>query len=94
MFGRVKWFDETKGFGYLISEKVEGEIYAHFTEIQGIGFQTLKGDRKCNLNFARMRKAQKPVISQFFESSFVDLIILALGRLADSKKCASNAYRR
>jgi CspA family cold shock protein len=29
--GRVKWFDSTRGFGFLISEQVEGDVLLHFS---------------------------------------------------------------
>jgi len=32
--GRVKWFDATRGFGFLVSEQVEGDILIHFSVLR------------------------------------------------------------
>ncbi len=38
--GTVKWFNETKGFGF-ISQEGGPDVFAHFSEIKGSGFKTL-----------------------------------------------------
>src|SRR5438105_9131370 len=35
--GRVKWFDATRGFGFLISDDVEGDILLHFSVLREHG---------------------------------------------------------
>lgn len=43
--GTVKWFNESKGFGFI--EQEEGkDIFVHYSAIQGNGFKTLnEGDK-------------------------------------------------
>jgi CspA family cold shock protein len=45
MEGRVKWFNEKKGYGFI--EKDDGgDVFVHFTGIVGDGFRTLtEGER-------------------------------------------------
>jgi CspA family cold shock protein len=40
--GTVKWFDSKKGFGFLTKEGTEGDIFVHYTSIEGEGFRSLK----------------------------------------------------
>ena len=38
--GTVKWFNETKGFGFIEQENGP-DVFAHFSAISGSGFKTL-----------------------------------------------------
>jgi len=40
--GRVKWFNETKGFGFIEQSEGEPDIFIHYTAISGDGFKTLR----------------------------------------------------
>ena len=35
--GRVKWFDATRGFGFLVSDSIEGDVLIHFSVLREHG---------------------------------------------------------
>lgn len=39
--GTIKWFDATRGFGFLVSEDVEGDILVHFSVLRAHGRRSL-----------------------------------------------------
>ena len=39
--GTVKWFNDAKGYGFVLAEAVNEDIFVHFKQIQGDGFKTL-----------------------------------------------------
>ena len=43
--GTVKWFNATKGFGFISSEDGQ-DLFAHFSSIQTDGFKTLDEGQK------------------------------------------------
>lgn len=39
--GRVKWFDATRGFGFLVSDAIDGDILVHFSVLREHGRRSL-----------------------------------------------------
>ena len=44
--GTVKWFNDSKGFGFITPDDGGKDLFAHHTAIQGNGFKTLKENQK------------------------------------------------
>lgn len=44
--GTVKWFNESKGFGFITPSDGSKDVFVHFSAIQADGFRTLQEGQK------------------------------------------------
>jgi len=40
--GKVKWFNNAKGYGFIIEDGCSDDLFAHFSSVQMDGYKTLK----------------------------------------------------
>jgi CspA family cold shock protein len=48
--GKVKWFNQEKGFGFITSDEDNKDIFVHFSAIQADGFKTLEEGQAVNFD--------------------------------------------
>ena len=54
--GTVKWFNEEKGFGFIAQENGGPDVFAHFRQIKGEGFRTLKEGQRVEFTVTQGQK--------------------------------------
>lgn len=51
--GEVKWFNNAKGWGFIVPEGGGEDIFVHFSAIQGTGYKTLIAGQQVNFDLER-----------------------------------------
>jgi CspA family cold shock protein len=57
--GTVKWFNDSKGYGFITPDDGGEDLFAHFSQIQMNGFKTLKEGQKVQFEVAQGAKGQQ-----------------------------------
>ena len=57
--GTVKWFNDSKGFGFITPEDGGKDLFAHFSAIQEQGFKTLKEGQRVSFDVTTGPKGQQ-----------------------------------
>ena len=57
--GTVKWFNESKGFGFITPDNGGDDLFAHFSAIQARGFKTLRENQKVSFDVATGPKGKQ-----------------------------------
>ncbi|MBF0308493.1 MAG: cold-shock protein [Magnetococcales bacterium] len=57
--GTVKWFNESKGFGFIQREQGRGDVFVHFSAISGSGFRTLNEGQRVEFTVTQGEKGPK-----------------------------------
>ncbi len=54
--GTVKWFNESKGFGFITREDGEKDCFVHYSAIAGSGFKTLREGQRVEFDVVQGKK--------------------------------------
>lgn len=54
--GKVKYFNDSKGWGFLSSEENDSDIYVHYTQINMEGYKTLKEGQEVSYELTTTEK--------------------------------------
>lgn len=59
--GTVKWFDNSKGYGFISRENGGKDVFVHHTSIQGTGYKSLEEGQKVEFEVTQGQKGDQAV---------------------------------
>ena len=51
--GKVKWFNNAKGYGFILADGRDEDLFAHYSAIQMDGYKTLKAGQPVRLEIVQ-----------------------------------------
>ena len=65
--GKVKWFNNAKGYGFILPENGSEDLFVHYTSIEMEGYKTLKAGQAVNFDVIKGDKGSHAVNITFEE---------------------------
>ena len=57
--GTVKWFNSTKGFGFIQPDNGDADVFVHISAVERAGMRTIVEGQKLSFELERDRKSGK-----------------------------------
>jgi CspA family cold shock protein len=77
--GKVKWFNNAKGYGFVIAEAGGEDLFVHYSSIQMDGYKTLKAGQDVEFDIEQGPKGLHAVNIRSFESEAASTAPIAFG---------------
>ena len=61
--GTVKWFNATKGYGFIMPQDGGKDVFVHITAVQAAGMQTLNKDQRLSYEVERGRNGKESAVN-------------------------------
>ena len=66
--GKVKWFNNAKGYGFIVASETEEDLFAHYSSIQMEGYKTLKAGQAVTFDTIKVDKGTHAINIQLEDS--------------------------
>ncbi len=74
--GKVKWFNNAKGYGFIVADGQDEDLFAHYSAIQMDGYKTLKAGQAVKFDIVQSPKGLHAVnISTALATSDIPAVI-------------------
>lgn len=74
--GEVKWFNNAKGWGFIVPEGGGDDIFVHFSSVQGTGYKSLVAGQFVSFDLERgergLHASNVAVLSEALETADMD----------------------
>ena len=67
--GKVKWFNNAKGYGFIVADGRTEDLFAHYSAIQMDGYRTLKAGQPVQFDIIQGPKGLHAINIQAAEAS-------------------------
>ncbi|MDP8236078.1 MAG: cold shock domain-containing protein [Candidatus Erginobacter occultus] len=61
MKGKVKWFNDRKGYGFIEKDDGQGDVFVHHTAINTDGFRTLAEGQEVEFEVIQDQRGEKAI---------------------------------
>ncbi|WP_022962586.1 cold shock domain-containing protein CspD [Halopseudomonas pelagia] len=83
--GKVKWFNNAKGYGFVVAEGRDEDLFAHYSAIQMDGYRTLKAGQAVKFDIIQGPKGLHAVnIQSADQTAAAQPVHLNVGEIEES----------
>ncbi len=54
--GKVKWFSNVKGYGFIVTDDIDEDLFAHFSAIEMEGYRSLRAGQEVEFEVSKADK--------------------------------------